>query len=571
MIEAIRNLGKLLEKEETAIDTLIVAEIEGGVLKDLYTTREFDVEKLNYREVRAPSRCKSDVPVIRLETQFKSKEKAEESVKKKVDCLRKILGRLHKAETSIPTLSEETQEELRRKLSDLLFNSNFERRERVFLALKFDGKFPGEIPQMVKTVRELSAKEMDYEEGVCALCGERTGVSGKKFPFSFYTIDKPGYVPGLRKELHIRGFPVCPDCLEAVERAKKKLEEHKFSLVKEAPKYYLVPDFVLNRAGEMSAREIVEIIYDYDFLKKRKKLNLSIGELERLSEDNEDILSILKELGDFLSFHFIFIQKKQSQDQIKLHIPDVFPSRIRELFRAKEFVDRNFYSNYGREFTLKILSQFFPKVGKDKTVQREFLELIDSIFRKVPYSKEVLIGHLLQGIREAYLKEISEGTKTIPYRSFDALASYLFVKAATEGEMEDLRKGSVKELVESLPLLKNPEEKGIFLLGVLTQRLLDKQAKERGGTAPFLKKLKGFRLDRRDFEEFPLKLRGKLEEYEAFKGAERELFDLAMEYFSRSKEWNLSIERMNFVFAAGMGMKNSVYNQIFGGGKDDKE
>ena len=571
MIEAICKLGKLLEEEEPTIDTLVVAEIEDNTFKTLYTTREFDVGKLGYREVRAPNRCNSDVPVIKLETKFKSRENAEKSARKKVDCLRKILERLHRVEPSIPVLDEETLTKLHQELAELIFNSQFERGEKVFLALKFDGKFPGEIPEIVKTVIELSLKEMGYEEGVCALCGEKTEVSGKKFPFSFYTIDKPGYVPGLRKELHTRGFPVCLECLEAVDRAKKKLENHRFSLVKEAPKYYLVPDFILNKTEEMNTKEILEIIYDYDFLKKRQKLNLSSEELERLSEDNDDILSILKELKDFLSFHFLFIQKNQSQEQIKLHIPDVFPSRIKELFQAKEFIDKNFYSKFDREFTLKVLSQFFPKAGRDKTVQREFLELIDSIFRKIPYSEEVLIRHLLQGIREAYLKDVAEGTKTLPYKSFDALTSYLFVKATTEEKMEDLKKGTVRELIESLPLLKTSEEKGIFLLGVLTQKLLDVQSDKREGAKPFLKKLKGFRLNRRDFEELPLKLREKLEEYEAFKGAERALFDLAMEYFSQSDNWNLSVERMNFVFAAGMGMKNTVYNQIFGGGKDDKE
>ena len=571
MIEAIYNLGKLLKDKGANIDVLVVAEIEKGKLKSIYTTNKFDVKKLEYKEVRAPNRCNSDVPVIKLETRFREREKAEKAAKKKVDCLRKILNRLRKIESTVPELNEETLIELHQKLSDILFDSNFGRGEMVFLALKFDDKFPGEIPQLMKAAKELSFEEMKFEDGVCALCGKRTKVSGLKFPFSFYTIDKPGYIPGLTKELHKRGFPVCSECLEVVEKAKKELEEHKFSLVREAPKYFLVPDFTLNRTSDVNAKEVIEIIYDYDFVKKLEKLKLSTSELERLSEDNEDILFILNQFDDFISFHFVFIQKNQSQEQIKLHIPDVFPSRIRELFSVKEFIDRNFYSNLGKEFTLKVLSQFFPRTGKDKLPQKEFLDLIDSVFRKIPYSEEVLIKHLLQGIRNAYFKDISEKTRSLPYRSFDALTSYLFVKAATEEDMEDLKKGSIRNLTESLPLLKKPEEKGIFLLGVLTQRLLDRQTSERGGAAPFLKKLKGFRLDRRDFEGLPLKLREKLDEYGAFKGMEREIFDVAMEYFSQSNSWNLSVERMNFVFAVGMGMKNAVYNQIFGGGKDDKE
>jgi len=51
-----------------------------------------------------------------------------------------------------------------------------------------------------------------------------------------------------------------------------------------------------------------------------------------------------------------------------------------------------------------------------------------------------------------------------------------------------------------------------------------------------------------------------MEAYEVFGKFERELFDLASEYFAQSNEpWKLNLEEMNFVFAVGMGMKNKIY------------
>ena len=181
----------------------------------------------------------------------------------------------------------------------------------------------------------------------------------------------------------------------------------------------------------------------------------------------------------------------------------------------------------------------------------------------------MLIKFLLNGIRQAYKEELEGEGKKIPYKSLDALASFLFVKATTEGIMSEIKNDDIRSLIESLPLLKLPEAKGLFLLGILTQRLLDKQAGSREGNKPFLKKLSGFKLNEMGFKKLMPELREKMEAYEVFGKFERELFDLASEYFAQSNEpWRLSLEEMNFIFAVGMGMKNKVYGKHFNNGED---
>ncbi|RUM90454.1 MAG: TIGR02556 family CRISPR-associated protein, partial [Thermovibrio sp.] len=85
----------------------------------------------------------------------------------------------------------------------------------------------------------------------------------------------------------------------------------------------------------------------------------------------------------------------------------------------------------------------------------------------------------------------------------------------------------------------------------------------------FLKKLSDFKLNERGFKKLMPELRNKMEAYGIFGKFERELFDLASEYFARSNNpWKLSLEEMNFVFAVGMGMKNRVYGKHFNNEED---
>ena len=47
-----------------------------------------------------------------------------------------------------------------------------------------------------------------------------------------------------------------------------------------------------------------------------------------------------------MSFDFLFLKKEQSAERILLHIQDVFPSRIRTIIEAKEYVDNLMKSNF---------------------------------------------------------------------------------------------------------------------------------------------------------------------------------------------------------------------------------
>jgi len=559
VIEAIYRLGKELLKEEQKpwfyekpqADRLLILNFEGGRLSGIEERKDIGNlwGKLLYKRVRASRRCNVSIPTFFLN--LKEPEKS-------ISCLRSIAGWLRKHGYELPV--EVEQEELLSALKEKL--KEIKSSEKVLLTIKVDGRLPGEIPELVEAYKKALKADLGFGDakiGICSLCGKKTKVSGKKSPFAFYTIDKPGYIPGFSKELHHRGFPLCFDCFRALEKAKAFLEEKRFSLASGAPKYSIIPSLTVTGEGSLEIAEYLEV----DRLKER--VGLSEEQRMKLADAEEDILDYLKELQDTLTLHFLFIQKNQSQELIKLHVQDVFPSRLKELFKIKEAVVR--LVPLKRDFTFSTVSRFFyDRNAGRKEVKKEFLEIVDRVFRGAPVSETRLISSLLEGVREDYYRELSGEGGNSGERAREALATFLFVKEATENHLEEAMKEpkNLKELVDSLPFFNphNPEEKGLFLLGALTQRLLEEQYKARK-SKPFLKKLSAFRLNQRGFEKLVAEVIEKLESYDAFGASERKIHEAMSSYFAQARpRWETPQERMNFVFISGMGLKQKVYGAL---------
>jgi CRISPR-associated protein Csh1 len=120
-----------------------------------------------------------------------------------------------------------------------------------------------------------------------------------------------------------------------------------------------------------------------------------------------------------------------------------------------------------------------------------------------------------------------------------------------------------------VPHLDRPEKKGLFLLGVLTQLLLDVQ-KEIRQAQPFRDKLKGLRMREGEFKGLVPLIKDKLWQYESdlrYKDYDRFYAAVLFEEISTLLElsgdnWKLSVDEMNFHFVSGMSMKFKVLNLL---------
>lgn len=433
-------------------------------------------------------------------------------------------------------------------------------KKTILLTIKIDGKYIGEIDAFRKTLENLISQEGNNSKGeaVCCVCLQKKEVSGDISPFKFYTIDKPGYiVGGFRKEISYKNFPLCFDCKRYMEAGYHKIKEDLKFKIGNGLDYYLIPEFILGR--EKLKQEALDILFNSE----HRKIMLNKKEYSSLMSDEEEILELITQEKDAITLNFLFLEQQQSADRILLHVQDIYPSRLKELFTAKKYVEKFLSSeNYEYNFTYLTIRKFFSKSDpskKTEDLRKYFLEIIDKTFRGVRIEEQFLIYFLLKPIRKNILKN-EEYINTIR----DAFAVFLFIKLSTkEVNMEEKQFNNLEEFLDSLPSLDTPLKKGLFVLGALTESILQIQVKERNNK-PFLKKLKDLRMNQADVMGLLPEIREKLENYQEFYGYKKRLFEMASEYLARaSTPWKLSIEEINFYFVLGMGMFYKIKQFIY--------
>jgi CRISPR-associated protein Csh1 len=106
--------------------------------------------------------------------------------------------------------------------------------------------------------------------------------------------------------------------------------------------------------------------------------------------------------------------------------------------------------------------------------------------------------------------------------------------------------------------LNAPEKRGIFLLGALTQLLLNKQWQDRGAK-PFMKKLKSLKMDERDIKALLPEVQNKLEEYDSFDKGKRVIAEEMSKHLLEAGEgWKMSVDEINYYFANGMNLYDEI-------------
>lgn len=454
---------------------------------------------------------------------------------------------------------EETKQTLKR-VQMCLFTLAIEEESE----LKYIGEFSIFKELLVNSVKQDYQKIPKKTNHVCAVCGmKKPEVYGEAIPIPFYTLDKPGYIAGgFHKEGAWKNAPVCLECSLKISEGKKFLDT-KLKQRMGKQQYYLIPKFIIGVEG---IEEIIDTFFSY-FTKQEEVLKSR--ELKRITEDEGEILEVLGELKDVLTYNFLFFSTPNPQVfEINLLVEDILPSRISTIFAAKKKaeepeifkdvkVKEQRYENI--EFRFDVLRQFTPS-------QKAFLGIIDKTFRGIEIDSELLFSWFMRPIREHFLKDMY--LKPIVLKSFVTLL--FFKKLGLLYPKENLKKGGelmteLKEKAERFfadfsETFQTPAHKVVFLLGALTQTLLNIQYQQRSAT-PFRKNLKGLRMKEEDFKALLPKIQNKLEEYN--KNYYVSLETLISEYFLEAgKDWGISTDELNFYFVLGMNLMDKVFKSL---------
>ncbi|MEN6517190.1 MAG: TIGR02556 family CRISPR-associated protein [Methanospirillum sp.] len=415
--------------------------------------------------------------------------------------------------------------------------------------------------------------ESRAEEKVCSIC-RRTApeVYGFVSTYAFYTVDKPGMVSGGFNQADAwRNYPVCRECALALEEGKKYLDRHScFSFY--GFDYYLIPQ-PIRGTDSAEVREILE------FFQKEGRDQRITGQYSRLLDDTrEEILDLIARQENTFTCTILVFRRANSEFKILLAIEDVFPSRLRQLFDAKRAVDRlphlracqvpvnRFEKNSPKkdlEFTFENIWAFFGK-EQDSDKSPYFLELVNRIFAGQPVSYSFLLWAIARRLRKQFVQRYPTREHALRALSLIFYLERLGVLQIPNGEnmqsaeismTQGTRAASSSTIAEELfneytPFFASDARRAIFLVGALTQLLLDVQYTERKAT-PFRTKLQGLRLDQRRVQGLLPEVQNKFEEYR--KNYYRDLERLAADYLVRAgADWRLSKDEISFLFVVGM-------------------
>ncbi len=326
----------------------------------------------------------------------------------------------------------------------------------------------------------------------------------------------------------------------------------------------MIPKLILNTPEALE--EINEILS-----MEAGKLTLSKERKAILTDDKDEILELLKDYKDVVSFYFLFLKGggKADSDKILLLIEDVLPSRIHKIFDVKNRTDELF----GQDYNFGKLVDFLDKF--DKT----FFEVVDKIFREGRIDFKNLLQIFNREIRDKFYSLFKETDKKKKDKKKDfystvkdALMNIRFLEelGLLNTEVKTMEETKFEKVYQKVGRsLNTPAKRGIFLLGALTQMLLDVQ-KEKRNSMPFFKNLKGLKMNEEDIKGLFPKVINKFKEYDQME-KDRKIFDkskkeiteeIAKNLLSQEK-FGLSIDGINFYFASGMALYKEVADMVY--------
>lgn len=420
------------------------------------------------------------------------------------------------------------------------------------------------------------------KNAVCSICRKvKNEVYGFGIPWPFHTFDKPGFIAGGFNVVDSwKDTPVCQECASNLELGKKHIEDHlDFSFY--GFRYLLVPKLALGG----NFKKILDILSGKD-QKRNLKLN---RETKNITSDEDEILDLVKEMDDSISNSIMFYKKDNSSYRILLLIDGVLPSRLKVLFWAKDRVDELFKiydelflteaqrEKNSLEFNFGVLRRFFPQESKNRTFDKIFLEIVDKIFIGKNIDYYLLMHFIMRKARndfkDGYPTNIStlKGFLLLHY----LMELNLFRDSKEEGKEMNKKESETIDIesLEGLPLdekinkffganksfFTNDAKKAAFLEGVLAQKLLNIQWKDKNAT-PFRTKLHGLKMNEALIKRLLPDIQNKLEEYG--KNYYKELESIIAQHFVKAGiNWNETDDELSFYFVLGMDMQKLFKNE----------
>ncbi len=481
---------------------------------------------------------------------------------------------------------------------DNVFNeleSKFEK--GILLSIKLNEEYIGKSTfyENVKKQAESELYKSYYQKGsgleskatnkCCNICNKKTSeVWGFASTFNFYaTTELAALAGGFKQKNTWKNYPVCPECIIALEKARNFLDKN-FRFNFYGYNYYLIPSFIFEHKDN---EEIIEIFKD-NISNDLKSNILKRG--NNITNDENEVFNILQKTKNNASYTMFFYKEKNSEFKILLSIDHVFPSRFRKLFEAKKKAENRGINTFFEklkgikkneladlEFRFGTLKNFYIYEDKNNDgfnnkveFEKDFLEIVRAIFIDIKIDYYNIINKIMHKIRPKFNNDV--------FYNNDVLNAILLIKFLFELNLfKEIKKSIEKEIkLESIyndffakhsEFFDSNTKKAVFLTGVLSQKLLNIQYAERN-TTPFRERLNGMKISEKIIKRLIPELINKLEEYN--KNYYKEIETIISHYLLEAK-FLIPNDEISFFFTMGMTLHKEFTAKEEGNNKGEEE
>jgi len=419
-------------------------------------------------------------------------------------------------------------------------------------------------------------------KGICYYCKNESEVFGFVNTYNSYTVDKIGFVSGgFKQENAWKNYPVCASCAQKLEQGKKYIRENLTSRFS-GFNYFVIPKAVIRDAYDEA--EFIEALEEFE---KNTNFSTSESTKQNLLGSEKDFLEIMKDSKNYLNYNMLIFKEEQSGSvfRILLYIEDIVPSKVKNILRVKDRVDEvELFKNlpgkdkttYDLKFGFDKIRTFFPNNRMEGNFDKSFLEILNNVFTYKKINFKFLLDRMISKIRVAFTRE-----EYVDSLVLQALMSIMFIDKLNL--LSDKGRGVQKIMVEKteknkkyLDFFENESQKdlfssdykrAVFLTGVLTEKLLNIQYKERG-SKPFYSRLNGLKLDKNIIKRIYTEAINKLNEYN--KNYYKELeYLIGMYMLGEKAEKGISNDEISFYFVLGMSLARH-FNEEKKSGEDEE-
>lgn len=447
----------------------------------------------------------------------------------------------------------------------------FSAKEKNLLTITINDQFPYDIPWIFEIYKKLIKNKVfgsDVHTGNCYVCKQHNVEIVPEYGvYKFYTKDKPGFISGGFQEKDFwRNCPVCTECQPIINMARQFIENNlKYRYY--GLNYYIIPSTI---GSNDDLEEILGILTENEV----KKHTLAQESKEAFEYENEQILYTLKDTNNINSFRIFFAQKSNAAERILLDIKDIYPNRFKQMYQAKEKIDKEYqdllkYTNKDKQiervkFNFSFFREFLSKSddkNMDNDLNKIFLSLTENIFYQNKIKLETILIHIMRKLRR-YLDEEEIGR--LNFATLKAIASiqYLILIGCIERKEEKMMETQFDELFSKYQFgLDNNLKKALVLVGALVQKVMNIQYKEISST-PFSKNLKSLRLREEEVKGIVAQAVNKMQEYDCYSLKSQEIVkEISKLILATKNEWKLSVDEINFYIVAGMALQKEIYGQ----------